>query len=47
MIKNIIQGVLIGAVAAKRYNILSIESGDFSALIQAKFINYMEQRAYM
>lgn len=33
--------------AEPRYNILSIESGDFSALIMAKFVNFLEQRSYM
>lgn len=47
---------LVGAVAVlefasvvngKRFNILSIESGDFSAIIHAMFIDYLEEHAYV
>ena len=42
-----IVSALACVVTAERYNILSIESGDFSALVMADFVNFMEQRSYM
>ena len=42
----VLAAILIISVDCKKYNILSLDSASYSALMTAEFVSYMEKKAY-